>query len=70
MPPHPTEQPGLIRIPAPNASSLKLRLAPLSDRDRFDPSAWPEYGLRKSTKFPGWQEIDVDTLALADGLWE
>jgi 1,4-alpha-glucan branching enzyme len=70
MQPHPTDHPGLIRIPGPSLTGIYLRFAPLLDRDRFDPTAWPQYPLVRSADFPGWWEIDIDLLALADGVYE
>ncbi|MBV9490477.1 MAG: hypothetical protein JO069_12250 [Verrucomicrobia bacterium] len=51
-------------------NALCVRFAPLSDRDRFDPSTWPQHPLSKSAAFTGWWEIDLDQLALADGDYE
>jgi 1,4-alpha-glucan branching enzyme len=70
MPPQPAERYGLIRIPAPAAASLSIRYAPLSQRDVFDPAAWPTKALEKSAAYPGWWEADVDALALPDGDYE
>jgi hypothetical protein len=68
--PHPTGRPGFLRIPGPNLAAIGLRAAPLPDRDRFLPASWPQYPLAKSAAFPGWWEIDIDLLALADGDYE
>jgi len=70
MPPHPTDHPGLLRIPGPALNALTVRFAPLSDRDHFDPSSWVQRPLAKSAAFPGWWEIDLDLLALGDGDYE
>lgn len=70
MQPHPTDHLGLSRVPGPALNNLSVRFAPLSDRDRFDPSAWQQHALRKSATFAGWWEIDLDLLALADGDYE
>ena len=70
MQPHPTDHPGLLRIPGPDLNALSIRFAPLSDRDEFNPSSWVQHALTKSTTFAGWWEIDLDLLALGDGDYE
>src|ERR1700742_3964995 len=70
MPPHPTDHLGLLRIPGPALTSLSLRFAPLSDRDKFDPSSWPTRPLTKSPTFSGWWEIDLDLLTLGNSDYE
>jgi 1,4-alpha-glucan branching enzyme len=51
-------------------NTLSVRFASLSNRDRFDPSVWPQHALRKSATFAGWWEVDLDLLALVDGDYE
>jgi 1,4-alpha-glucan branching enzyme len=70
MQPHPTDHPGLIRVPGPTLTTIDLRFAALSDRDQFNPACWPQHPLAVSPAFPGWWEIDIDLLALADGNYE
>lgn len=70
MQPHLTDHLGLLRVPGPALNTLSVRFAPLSDRDRFDPSTWLQHALRESATFVGWWEIDLDLLALADGDYE
>ena len=70
MQPHPTDHPGLIRVPGPSLTAISLRFAALSNRDQFDPAWWPQHPLANSPAFPGWWEIDIDLLALADGDYE
>jgi len=70
MQPQPTDHPGLLRIPAPAASSLSIRFAPLTDRDHFNPVLWEHNSLEPSASFSGWWEIDLDTLSLPDGCYE
>jgi len=70
MQPHPTDHPGLIRVPGPNLTAINVRFAALSDRDQFDPASWPQHPLANSAAFPGWWEIDIDLLALTDGNYE
>lgn len=70
MLPHPTPRMGLLRIPAPNATQVQIRLAPLADRDIFDPTTWRHESLSRSTSFADWWEIDLDALHLADSPWE
>jgi len=48
-----------------------MRFAPLAQRDKFAPAGWPVQGLAGALPaFPGWWEIDIDALALADGAYE
>ena len=70
MQPHPTDHPGLLRIPGPGLNTLSIRFAPLSDRDQFNPLSWVMYGLTSSASFPGWWEIDLDLLGLIDADYE
>jgi 1,4-alpha-glucan branching enzyme len=70
MQPHPTDHPGLLRVPGPALNTISVRFAPLSDRDRFNPSGWEQHQLAKSSTFAGWWEIDLDLLALRDGVYE
>lgn len=70
MPPHPTDHLGLLRIPGPDLTAVSVRFALLSDRDQFNPSSWPQHALVKSPAYAGWWEIDLDSLALADGSYE
>jgi 1,4-alpha-glucan branching enzyme len=70
MQPHPTDHPGLLRVPGPALNAISVRFALLSDRDEFNPSAWAQYPLTNSPAFAGWWEIDLDLLALADGDYE
>jgi 1,4-alpha-glucan branching enzyme len=71
MPAQPTGRIGLLRIPAPGAKKVEMRLAPLAQRDKFAPAGWPVRELaRAQPAFPGWWEIDIDALDLADGAYE
>ncbi len=70
MQPHPTDRPGLLRIPGPALNSLAIRFAALSDRDHFKPAAWPQLAFTPSATFNGWWEFDLDALALANGIYE
>jgi 1,4-alpha-glucan branching enzyme len=70
MPPQPTGRYGLMRIPAPLAQSVVMRFAVLAERDKFDPSTWPVQPLTALSSAPGWWEIDLDGLGLADGAYE
>ena len=47
-----------------------MRYSPMSSRDHFNPTAWPQQALTQSATFAGWWEIDLDVLALADGDYE
>jgi len=68
--PHPTSALGLLRIPGPDVSAIALRFSPLSARDHFNPASWPLHPLAPSPDFPGWWEINIDQLGLADGEYE
>ena len=70
MPPHPTGRPGLLRIPGPGLAAITIRFAPLSNRDNFNPAAWPQRPLVASIAYPGWWEFDLDVAGLADGRYE
>jgi len=70
MQPHPTDHPGLLRIPGPALNSLSVRFALLADRDDFNPASWPQHPLAPSADFAGWWEIDLDLLGLGDGDYE
>jgi glycosidase len=71
MPAQPTGRLGLVRIPAPGANKVAMRFAPLAQRDKFAPPEWPVRPLaRAGPAFPGWWEIDLDALGLADGRYE
>jgi hypothetical protein len=61
---------GALRIPAPTAQQVELRLAPLAERDRFDPAQWRRVPLKPSFEQAGHYEIDLDALRLADGPYE
>ena len=68
MPAQPTGRLGLLRIPAPDANKVEMRFAPLAQRDKFAPAGWPVRELASvQPAFPGWWEIDIDALDLADG---
>ena len=70
MPPQPTGRYGLIRIPAPGATTVSVRFASILNRDQFNPLAWPSVALTPSSAYPGWWEFDVDAQILADGTYE
>ena len=70
MQPHPTDHPGLLRVPGPALNAISVRFAQLSNRDQFNPSGWEQHQLAKSPTFAGWWEIDLDLLALHDGVYE
>lgn len=61
---------GLIRIPAPTASTVSLSFAPLSARDTFDPLRWRTETMSPAAEAAGYFEIDVDALDLPDGAYE
>jgi 1,4-alpha-glucan branching enzyme len=60
-----------LRIPAPDAKKVEMRFAPLAQRDKFAPAGWPVRQLASARPaFPGWWQIDIDALGLADGAYE
>lgn len=56
-----------MRIPAPHARTVDLRIADLLERDRFG-ERWMIWPLQRDAQ--GFWEIDLDTLGLADGIYE
>lgn len=56
-----------MRIPAPDVRSVELRIANLSDRDRFG-ERWRYAPLTRSDD--GCWEADIESLGLADGVYE
>jgi 1,4-alpha-glucan branching enzyme len=66
----PTGRYGLLAIPAPGAASVTMRYAALSQRDRFNPAAWAPQALVEDAASPGWWNIDLDAMGLADGVYE
>jgi 1,4-alpha-glucan branching enzyme len=70
FPPRPlTSLPEPIRIPLSTPGDVKLRFASLEDRDQFG-KAWRMALLVPDPKIPGFYQIDVGMLALADGTYE
>ena len=70
MQPHPTDHPGLIRLPGPSLTSIDLTFRHTGRPGRFNPGGWPKHPLAKSAAFAGWWEIDLDLLGLTDGDYE
>ena len=70
MPPRPTGRLGLLAVPAPNVTSLSIRIGRLADRDNFAPATWPQHPFSPVAGSPGWWQFDLDALALADGVYE
>ncbi|MBC7927708.1 MAG: hypothetical protein H7039_18845 [Bryobacteraceae bacterium] len=68
--PFPPPNSSLLRIPSPDALEVHLCFAPLSDRDKFNPSQWRREPLSRLPGQAGWWEINVTTLALNDGSYE
>jgi 1,4-alpha-glucan branching enzyme len=66
----PTGRYGLLAIPAPGAAGVTMRYARPTQRDEFNPSAWPSQVLVQDAANPGWWNIDLDAMALADGAYE
>ncbi|UHG93067.1 alpha-amylase family glycosyl hydrolase [Spirosoma oryzicola] len=59
-----------LSIPAPFATTVTMRFAPLTKRDSFDPDSWPSTPLQPLSAQPGYWQIDVAELALSDGDYE
>jgi 1,4-alpha-glucan branching enzyme len=70
MAPRPPNRPGLFAIPGPDVQSLVVRFAKLSDRDHFAPAKWRQEKFTANTPIAGWWQLDLDALALADGIYE
>ncbi len=58
----------ILRIPADNAAQVWMRYSRLPRSTLFAPTGWPPVQL--ADKGSGWYEIDLSTLALADGEYE
>ncbi|NCD18994.1 MAG: hypothetical protein EOL89_03260 [Actinobacteria bacterium] len=56
-----------IRIPAPNAAAVEVRIARIEDRDRFG-ERWQYHPLTRGAD--GWWQADVRALGLGDGVHE
>ena len=56
-------------IPAPLAAAVRVRFAPLQDRDVFSPPAWQSRPLPPGGR-PGWWSFDPAALGLPDGDYE
>lgn len=66
----PAVGPGAIRIPCP-AAAASVRFGSLASRDRFlDGGYWRVVPMSRDPQDAGWQLLDVDALALADGDYE
>jgi glycosidase len=66
----PTGRYGLLAIPAPGATGVTMRYAPLTQRDEFNPPAWPTQPLVEDPANPGWWNADLDAMGLVDGTYE
>jgi 1,4-alpha-glucan branching enzyme len=66
----PVRESGILRIPALDADEVEIRFAPLLSRADFDPSSWECETLSADPESPGWYQIDLDELGLADGRYE
>ena len=70
FPPRPlTSLPNLIRIPLSTPAIPTLRFSSLEDRDHFG-KAWRTAPLLADPTSPGFYQVDVSTLGLADGAYE
>lgn len=49
---------------------MQVRFALLTERDHFDPPSWRTESLQALAGVPGWWEVDLDSLGLADGAYE
>src|SRR5438445_7935386 len=60
---------GTLSIPALGWRRVEVRVAPLTQRDRFAPPDWRHETLRVGA-VEGFLELDLGTLALPDGEYE
>ncbi|WP_303902691.1 alpha-amylase family glycosyl hydrolase [Thiohalomonas denitrificans] len=60
----------VLRIPVHGARKVEMRLAPLADRDRFDPLQWRHVGLTPVSGDHLFFQVDLNTLSLPDGSYE
>jgi 1,4-alpha-glucan branching enzyme len=58
----------ILRIPVSNATAVWLRCAPVPRQGAFEPNSWRHDPLTDT--HDGWLQIDLSTLALADGTYE
>ena len=61
---------GVLRVPAPGAEGVEIRLAPLLSRDEFDPDNWRCEELSPASNASGWYQLDLNSLDLSDGKYE
>jgi 1,4-alpha-glucan branching enzyme len=61
---------GIVRLPAKANSDVKVRFAPLTARDNFDPSLWHTEQLAPDQANTDWYSIDLNGLQLPDGTYE
>jgi 1,4-alpha-glucan branching enzyme len=66
----PVDEGGTLRVPVTGAEAVEVRFAPVSARDRFDPSEWRHETLDPDSERSDWYRIDLDELGLADGTYE
>ena len=61
---------GMLYLPAKPNSQIDLRFANIEARDRFNPAGWRTQSLAADPDRPGWYRVDLDALALPDGIYE
>jgi 1,4-alpha-glucan branching enzyme len=66
----PFRESGILRVPALDAEDVEIRYAPLLSRADFDPDSWERATLSADPDAPGWYQVDLDDLDLADGRYE
>lgn len=59
-----------LRIPVRDAHEVEVRLAPLAERDRFDPRRWRTFRLAADPADPLFFQVELSSLSLADGAYE
>jgi len=61
---------GYLRIPIESAQIVEMRYALLSARDRFNPKTWSTITMQASTEQAGCFELNLNSMGLADGVYE
>ena len=61
---------GVLHLPVKDGSQVAIRYAPVNTRDNFNPENWHSEPLVPHPDQPGWYQIDINDLALPDGVYE
>ena len=63
-------EPGVLRVPAPNADSVDVRFSPVLSRGGADRDDWRRESLSADPDADGWFALDLADLDLSDGRYE